>query len=340
MTVLQRIGFTGMRGDWQAYAKWLGLRHQRRIWDELMSNAMATLIELIISSTATRREVREQGTLIVGTEENRFEGSVEDNNDDDGGDDIDNSSSSSSGSSGEEQEDEDNTIGDDKDKDTEQQVQERLQMQVQRSKKTTGLQKVYRFKEKLQGWVRCCTVCKASNGVIDKEHSWKECRRHGNLLRDFRTWMFCMEELRPDRRSGKKNGCWGCCLPVQICKGWSQEEGRFDSDGQVRAGDGWIRRFEGGVEGECQWEGLAVSVAVSLLFFGQEEVRRWVDADERFMYRVRERQELERERGGVGEDEGKMEVLAEFLLEQEEWEGLEGSRVGSNVMCEMIWIFG
>lgn len=55
MIVLQHLGFTGTQGDWVAYTKWLGLRHRRRIWDEVVSNAMATLIELIVGSIARGR---------------------------------------------------------------------------------------------------------------------------------------------------------------------------------------------------------------------------------------------------------------------------------------------
>ncbi|CAD0051471.1 unnamed protein product, partial [Aureobasidium pullulans] len=68
MIVLQHLGFTGTQGDWAAYAKWLGLRHRRRIWDEVMSNAMATLIELIVGSTA--RGLRPLQQHIPDVEEN------------------------------------------------------------------------------------------------------------------------------------------------------------------------------------------------------------------------------------------------------------------------------
>jgi superfamily II DNA or RNA helicase len=46
--ILDKVGFRGNHGDWDAYARWLGLRHERRIWGELMSNATALMIELIV----------------------------------------------------------------------------------------------------------------------------------------------------------------------------------------------------------------------------------------------------------------------------------------------------
>ena len=46
--ILNKVGFRGNLGDWGEYARWLGLRHERRIWGELMSNATALMIELIV----------------------------------------------------------------------------------------------------------------------------------------------------------------------------------------------------------------------------------------------------------------------------------------------------
>ena len=46
--ILNKVGFRGNHGDWGEYARWLGLRHERRVWGELMSNAMALMIELIV----------------------------------------------------------------------------------------------------------------------------------------------------------------------------------------------------------------------------------------------------------------------------------------------------
>jgi hypothetical protein len=46
--ILNKVGFRGNHGDWGEYARWLGLRHERRIWGELMSNATALMIELMV----------------------------------------------------------------------------------------------------------------------------------------------------------------------------------------------------------------------------------------------------------------------------------------------------
>jgi superfamily II DNA helicase RecQ len=46
--ILNKVGFGGNHGDWGEYARWLGLRHERRIWGELMSNATALMIELMV----------------------------------------------------------------------------------------------------------------------------------------------------------------------------------------------------------------------------------------------------------------------------------------------------
>jgi hypothetical protein len=46
--ILNKVGFRGNHGNWVEYARWLGLRHERRVWGELMSNAIALMIELIV----------------------------------------------------------------------------------------------------------------------------------------------------------------------------------------------------------------------------------------------------------------------------------------------------
>jgi hypothetical protein len=46
--ILNKVGFRGNLGNWGEYARWLGLRHERRIWGELTSNATALMIELIV----------------------------------------------------------------------------------------------------------------------------------------------------------------------------------------------------------------------------------------------------------------------------------------------------
>jgi hypothetical protein len=46
--ILNKVGFRGNHSDWDEYARWLGLRHERRVWGELISNATALMIELIV----------------------------------------------------------------------------------------------------------------------------------------------------------------------------------------------------------------------------------------------------------------------------------------------------
>ena len=84
---------------------------------------------------------------------------------------------------------------------------------------------------------------------------------------------------------------------------------------------------------------MVLRVAICLLFCGPAEVRAWVESDERFEEIRRKRKE---ERGGLEEDrDSKMGVLAEFFLEEEDWSReRETAVVCSNVMCELVWIFG
>lgn len=100
-----------------------------------------------------------------------------------------------------------------------------------------------------------------------------------------------------------------------------------------------MRDFDGIFEGECQWPGLVLRVAICLLFCGPAEVRAWVESNERFVEIRRRKKE---ERGGLEEDgDSRMETLAEFFLEEEEWSrGGENAVVRGNVMCELVWMFG
>ncbi|KAK5111071.1 hypothetical protein LTR85_012290 [Meristemomyces frigidus] len=46
--IVQKAAFPGREGDWDSYRKWLGLRHRRRRWGQVMSNAMVVLIETVL----------------------------------------------------------------------------------------------------------------------------------------------------------------------------------------------------------------------------------------------------------------------------------------------------
>jgi hypothetical protein len=48
LEILKRCGFQGEQGDWDGYRKWLGLRYQRRLWGENVSNSMIVLVSVIL----------------------------------------------------------------------------------------------------------------------------------------------------------------------------------------------------------------------------------------------------------------------------------------------------
>ena len=60
MAVIEKAGYQGERAEWKEYAAWLGQRCERRIWGELMSNAMAVVIKFIMSRKANIDEVEEE----------------------------------------------------------------------------------------------------------------------------------------------------------------------------------------------------------------------------------------------------------------------------------------
>jgi Helicase conserved C-terminal domain len=47
-SLIQRVGYQGSYQDWSGYTRWLGLRHEQRVWGDWMSNGMAVLIEVIL----------------------------------------------------------------------------------------------------------------------------------------------------------------------------------------------------------------------------------------------------------------------------------------------------
>jgi superfamily II DNA helicase RecQ len=53
--MVQRLGYAGELRDWVAYGKWLGRRHERRVWGGLASNAMAVVVELVLWATGEDR---------------------------------------------------------------------------------------------------------------------------------------------------------------------------------------------------------------------------------------------------------------------------------------------
>ena len=186
MTILQRAGYTGIEEDWPAYTTWLGQRHQRRIWDEVVSNAMATLTELITSSIGREQTISGQHAPMTGSEDDVVEAGYSVN-----------SVADSRDGSKEEQE------GESEDE----KVRKQLQMWVQQSKKTTGINKVYRFEEKLKAWIGCCPICKADEGRVEKEHSWETCASYSEeVLGDVKNWLYCLNGVSPDRQKGN-NGC-------------------------------------------------------------------------------------------------------------------------------------
>lgn len=57
--MVRKVGFEGETGNAKEYGKWLGWKHKRRVWGELMSNATALIIEFIVER-ARRESVSEK----------------------------------------------------------------------------------------------------------------------------------------------------------------------------------------------------------------------------------------------------------------------------------------
>jgi superfamily II DNA helicase RecQ len=60
MAVLGRVGFDGEEGEWAEYGRWLGRRHPRRVWGEVVSNATAVLIAAVVERRQKQQREEEQ----------------------------------------------------------------------------------------------------------------------------------------------------------------------------------------------------------------------------------------------------------------------------------------
>jgi hypothetical protein len=93
---------------------------------------------------------------------------------------------------------------------------------------------------------------------------------------------------------------------------------------QGRCWVGWQRcEMEGSeIGGGCRWSRLARNIAIALLYVGSraKEVEAWVEEDVSFVE--------EAERDG-------QKALERCLKSEVDWNGTE-----SNILCELIWLFG
>ena len=135
-----------------------------------MSNAMATLIELIVGSTA--RGLRPLQQHIPDVEENYNAVDIVAEN------------------SSREEEEAEEELDDVRDKRTEEsedsRVQERLRMRVLQSKQTSGLEKVQEFARKLEKWIVCCPICKAADEREERDHGWDKCEKYSASIGDLK----------------------------------------------------------------------------------------------------------------------------------------------------------
>lgn len=163
--------------------------------------------------------------------------------------------------------------------------------------------------------------CREKWDSIDRadadEHRHTDCPRADGFARELmKRGLNQAETMRP----GKYAGCSQCWLPLGLC-------GRFkERDKQSKVGR---RRFDRDINGWCGWMRLAESAAMALLYMGPEEVREWVMQDKRFRERCEEKGK------GTAEEDGGVAALGEFFGKQVRW-----GRSDSNMMCELIWIWG
>ena len=191
--ILNKVGYRGVRGDWDDYARWLGSRHERRVWGELMSNATALMIEFIVwirgRSTVDDREldterVRGERAIESEVEEARMTGSEE-------------------------------PIRGPRRREEGKARMERLVegAMAEEEEQATELRS-RQLAAKLHRWEGVCLVCKAATGRELRDHSSNECTRDQFLTEMTKRGADQMALMKEPRCEGGR--CWVAC---QDCKG-------------------------------------------------------------------------------------------------------------------------
>lgn len=248
--VLDKVGFRGEQGDWSEYSQWLGLKHERRVWGELMSNATALVVEFIVWATSKRRDQ----TPTRGWEE---------------AEDVDPLIQETEGAElsvievheteeGEEEEDEEPVRGRRRGCKRRRHVGHISSGNREEDDQGTEVQ-LRQFIAKLRGWESICLICKAAAGVERRSHSSEHCVRDDfltEMLNQGKKQMRAMEE--PMSEQGK---CW---------VGWQRCEN------------------QSGSRGFCRWSDLAREIAITLLYVGSraQEVQDWIREDDEFVREV------------------------------------------------------
>lgn len=144
MGLLTKAGFRGEREDWEGYARWLGLRHDRRIWGEVMSNAMAVIIRYLVGRRVIIRDARRDEALFSANDE-EAEGEAE-------------------------KQVEVEQVEEEVGGEAEEGMVERVgEEQVDRAVAVRAIAR------KLGEWGGVCLICKAKTGRIERGHGWREC---------------------------------------------------------------------------------------------------------------------------------------------------------------------
>lgn len=113
----------------------------------------------------------------------------------------------------------------------------------------------------LELWARFCMICRVQDGA-QRKHDWRNCPWNKDEI----DWVRgAIENIRNNRANweravaGKDKGCHGCAGPRTECWFWSE--------GDVRQ----IPREE------CEFRGVVLESAASILALGGERVTAWED---------------------------------------------------------------
>lgn len=269
IAIVKSVGFDGDTADAKEYATWLGSRHRKRVWGELMSNASALVIEFIVRYAKSRLEERVDASkdacddFPVDASEESFMTVPDDARTEQRVDHAAEAEDGADAMTGETERrararhEKRRRLGK---RVVESSVAESSRADSPGCSRSTAQGADAKANETVQRWERGCIVCRARGRRKHLEHAWETCRLDTDATEAVKQGVSFLDDmLAPYRTQGFR--CWargtGCRCRAE-CR-------------------------QGGCSG-----GEVIRLAVAALLFGNAEAREWVEEQNRFVKSIDE----------------------------------------------------
>lgn len=269
VAIVKNVGFDGDTADARGYASWLGSRHRRRVWGELMSNASALIIEFIVQKAKRHIEARSitpkdaTDDVLDDTLDDTAGGGHDDvrfDQEDDRAAEAESEQLSRRGETertGLARREKRRRLGKSV---VESSAVGKNEHESPRDGMAAALAADKAVSETVRRWEGGCIVCRARGRRSHLEHGWQTCRLDTDDTEAVKQGVSFMDDMLPPYRT-QDFRCWargaGC-----RCKA----EGRY-----------------GGCSG-----GEVIRLAVGALLFGNASVREWVEEQDTFARSIEE----------------------------------------------------